>query len=114
MTVKASDKDLEDNGRISYYLQVNNENRQETNDFKIDEVSGELKVKHSLNRKDKARYELILVARDHGLPTQFETLRFLTILVVDVNENIPEFPEASNPYRFSVTENEGRDVRVGK
>lgn len=57
MTVKASDKDLEENGRISYHLQVNNENHQETNDFKIDEVSGELKVKHMLNRKEKARYK---------------------------------------------------------
>lgn len=54
------------------------------------------------------------MARDHGTPTQFEQLRFLTILLVDVNENNPEFPDASNPYKFFITENSPRDIRIGK
>lgn len=60
------------------------------------------------------RYELVLVARDHGSPQPFETLRFLSISLVDASESRPEFPDASNPYYFTVSENEERNVRVGK
>lgn len=114
LTVKANDSDKGENGRISYHLQANGENAQETETFKINEVSGELRLQQNLNQRKKSRYEIILVARDHGVPTNFEQLRFLTILLVDNNEGNPEFPDASNPYKFSVTENNARDVRIGK
>lgn len=114
LTVKANDSDNGDNGKISYHLQVNNENVQSTETFEINEISGELRVKTNLDRKIKSRYEIILVARDHGVPTNFEQLRFLTILIVDNNEDNPEFPDASNPYKFSIAENGERDIRIGK
>lgn len=114
LTVKANDSDHGDNGKLSYHLQVNNENVQETETFEINEISGELRLKHRLDRKKKSRYEIILVARDHGVPTNFEQLRFLTILLVDNNEGNPEFPDASNPYKFFVPENGERAVRIGK
>lgn len=114
LTVKANDSDHGENGKISYHLQVNNENVQETETFEINEISGELRLKQKLERKKKSRYEIILVARDHGVPTNFEQLRFLTILLVDNNEGNPEFPDASNPYKFSASENGERDVRIGK
>lgn len=114
LTVKANDSDKGENGRISYHLQVNNENVQETGTFEINEVSGELRLEQNLNQLKNSRYEIILVARDHGVPTNFEQLRFLTILLVDNNEGNPEFPDASNPYKFFVTENNERDIRIGK
>lgn len=114
LTVKANDSDSGENGKISYHLQVNNENVQDTETFEINEISGELRLKQRLDRKKKSRYEIILVARDHGVPTNFEQLRFLTILLVDNNEGNPEFPDASNPYKFYMAENGGRDIRIGK
>lgn len=60
------------------------------------------------------RYELVLVVKDQGTPSSFETLRFLTILLVDLNENKPEFPDASNPYKFLILENSPRNIRIGK
>ncbi|XP_052863844.1 cadherin-87A [Anopheles cruzii] len=114
MTVKATDNDPGANGKVLYYLQVNSQNVQETDEFSINEMSGELRIRHQLDRKRQARYELILVARDQGTPAWFETLRFLTVLLVDVNENYPEFPDASNPYKFFIAENGPRDVRIGK
>lgn len=114
LTVKANDSDHGENGKISYHLKVNNENVQETETFEINEISGELRLKQKLNRKKKSRYEIILVARDHGVPTNFEQMRFLTILLVDNNEGNPDFPDASNPYKFSATENAARDIRIGK
>lgn len=55
-----------------------------------------------------------MVARDAGNPTPFETLRFLSISIVDANENRPEFSDAANPYKISIKENSGRDVKIGR
>lgn len=114
MTVKANDEDAGDNGLVKYYLQVNNQNVLETDEFKIDEHTGELKLKKDLNREKQSKYELVLVARDQGMPSHFESLRFLTILIVSVNENKAEFPDASNPYKFFIVENSDRGIRIGK
>lgn len=57
---------------------------------------------------------MILVAEDHGTPKSFESLRFLSISIVDANENRPEFPDIANPYKISINENSGREVKVGR
>ncbi|XP_037922792.1 cadherin-87A [Hermetia illucens] len=114
MTVKAMDNDTGENGKISYHLQVNNKNIQESEAFTIDEHSGELRTRKQLNRNIRSTYDLILVARDQGTPSYFETLRFLSIILVDVNENRPEFSDASNPYKITVLENSPPDIRVGR
>lgn len=93
---------------------MNNQNVLETDDFRIDENTGELRAKHQLDRIRQSLYELVLVARDQGTPSWFESLRFLTILLVGANEIKPEFPDASNPYHFFITENRPRDIRIGK
>ncbi|EEZ99177.2 cadherin 23 [Tribolium castaneum] len=116
MTVKATDKDENENGRITYHLKVDGENVQETNEFSIDANTGELRSKKFLDREETSKYELVLVARDHGSPKWFETLRYLTILLVDTNDNRPEFPDShsANPYHFYVTENDKSGVRIGQ
>ncbi|XP_055907536.1 cadherin-87A isoform X2 [Eupeodes corollae] len=114
MTVKANDNDTGEDGRISYHLQINNQNVQETDEFVISKFTGELRSKKELHRKDRANYDLILVAQDHGTPKPFETLRFLSISIVDANENRPEFPDSANPYKVSINENSGREVKVGR
>lgn len=55
LTVKAVDNDTDENGKISYYLQVNDENVKETNDFKIDTETGELRSNRDLSRKERDR-----------------------------------------------------------
>lgn len=59
-------------------------------------------------------FDLILVARDSGNPTPFEALRFLTISIIDANENRPEFPDANNPYRIQIVENVLPNIKIGK
>lgn len=53
---------------------------------------------------------------DHGSPTWYETLRFLTIILVDTNDNRPEFPDSitAHPYRYYILENSPKDVRIGR
>ncbi|XP_049820113.1 cadherin-87A isoform X2 [Aethina tumida] len=116
MTVKATDKDEGENGRITYHFKIDGDNVQETKEFSINSNTGELKTKETLDREVQAKYELTLVARDHGSPKWFETVRHLTILLVDTNDNRPEFPDSktANPYHFYVTENNEKDLRIGQ
>ncbi|XP_011304986.1 cadherin-87A [Fopius arisanus] len=111
MRVRATDEDPGENGRISYFVKVGNRNVPETDEFMIDQESGELRAKIILDREVKSKFELVLVATDHGNPTNYETLRLLTIVLVDTNDNIPEFYEE---YSFHVAENRPKDSVVGR
>ncbi|XP_024937586.1 cadherin-87A isoform X2 [Cephus cinctus] len=111
MTVKASDRDPGENGRVGYHLKVGNKNVQETEEFTIDRETGELRAKIILDREVKNKFELVLVAADHGSPTTYETLRLLTVLLVDTNDNVPQFYDE---YTFNVPENRPKDYFVGK
>jgi len=51
------------------------------------------------------------VAADHGSPTAYETLRLLTVQLVDTNDNVPQFYEE---YNFHVSENRPKDYFIGK
>lgn len=65
---------------------------QETAEFHLDASSGELRTRMTLDRESRSSYELLLVAKDRGIQTSFETLRLLTVIVDDANDNEPEFP----------------------
>ncbi|KAJ8942766.1 hypothetical protein NQ318_002926 [Aromia moschata] len=116
MTVKAKDKDENENGRLTYHFKVDGENVQETKEFRIDANTGELRTKQLLDRETEPRYELVLVARDHGSPKWYETVRHLTVLLVDENDNRPEFPgsKSTNPYHFYVPENNENNILIGR
>ncbi|KAJ8670760.1 hypothetical protein QAD02_002019 [Eretmocerus hayati] len=111
MTVKAIDRDSGDNGKVSYHMKVGNRNAQETEEFSINQETGELRSKIILDRETKNKFELVLVAADHGSPTAYESLRLLTVLLIDANDNVPEFFEE---YNFNVPENRPKDFYVGK
>merc|ERR1719394_1989263 len=120
LRVQATDRDGSDNenGRISYFLKVNNINMLETDEFRIDETTGELKSKVRLDREERDHYELVIVARDHGTPVAFETLRFLNVVVEDIDDNSPRFPptltSANNVLKFTVEEEEDAGFVVGR
>ena len=48
----------------------------------------------AFDRETQDTYELVLVARDHGTPVSFETLRFVTVKIKDVNDHDPMFEKA--------------------
>nr|XP_012135515.1 PREDICTED: cadherin-87A isoform X2 [Megachile rotundata] len=111
LTVKAIDRDPGENGHVNYHLKVGNRNVQETEEFSIDQDTGELRSKIILDREAKSKFELVLVAADHGTPTAYETLRLLTIQLVDTNDNAPQF---FDEYHFHVSENRPKDYFIGK
>ena len=117
-TVYAVDQDGDDNenGRISYFFKVKNENVLETDEFSIDEQTGEIRVKVELDREVNDHYELVVIARDHGTPVAFETLRFLNVIVEDIDDHSPVFVQTgSSPVvRFTVPEEEQPGYLVGR
>ncbi|KAL3182236.1 hypothetical protein MRX96_007436 [Rhipicephalus microplus] len=76
------------------------------------------KRKSSFDRELRPRYELVLVAKDHGTPAPFETLRFLTVVLKDIDDNAPLFPRTRvtlrTPYVFHIKENLSSGFHVGK
>lgn len=58
ITLKATDQDLGENGRVTYYLKVGNKNVHETSEFHLDETSGELRTKIFLDREQKDSYQV--------------------------------------------------------
>ncbi len=60
---------------LRYFFKVNNENVGETESFSIDPETGEVRAKVRFDREEREKYELVLVAKDHGTPVSFETLR---------------------------------------
>nr|QTE34337.1 cadherin [Galleria mellonella] len=110
-TIKATDEDDGENGRVSYYLKVDNQNVGETQEFSLDPDSGELRTKTFLDREHKSEYQLVIAAVDNGTPAQFESLRLLTVVLADDDDNIPRFQHAQ--HNFSIRENLPPGVIIG-
>ena len=87
--VKAFDRDLGENGRVSYYLGG------KQNDFEINKVTGEISAITSLDREARSEYFLTIVAYDNGLNVQQSSSVEVEIHVQDVNDNSPKlYPKA--------------------
>ncbi|XP_030224437.1 protocadherin alpha-3 isoform X22 [Gadus morhua] len=61
-----------------------------------------LVTKTKLDREQRSRYHVTVVARDTGVPS-LSSEKTISVLVSDVNDNHPEF--SLSPYNFYITEN---------
>ncbi|KAK2161264.1 hypothetical protein LSH36_119g03060 [Paralvinella palmiformis] len=83
--VYAVDNDVGENARITYHMDENDA-------FQIDPVTGEIVIKHSLDRELVSGYTIGVTAMDHGSPPQSDSAD-IEITIVDVNDNAPIFLE---------------------
>ncbi|KAM0734385.1 Fat-like cadherin-related tumor suppressor-like protein [Formica fusca] len=96
----ATDADLGDNARVTYSLVT------ETNDFRVDPVTGVLSIFGKLDRERQEIYELRIRARDNGgkdtdtPPLYSDAL--VRVTVDDVNDNAPTF--ALSTYNVKIRE----------
>lgn len=58
MKAFAEDKDPGENGRVTYHFKVGNNNTQSTDEFTIDENTGELRTRVNLDREKKSNYQV--------------------------------------------------------
>ena len=58
--------------------------------FMINDVSGIITLAKSLDRESNIMHNLAVIAKDQGSP-QLSSTAFVTVVVLDVNDNPPEF-----------------------
>ncbi len=97
MSVATVDRDQGRNADIEYFL-----TRSDSENFDVGRLDGILRTTRSLDREDKAVYDLVVTARDNGVPRRSASMD-IRVHVLDANDNTPVFrPRA---YSATVTEN---------
>ena len=94
----AMDRDQGRNAEVRYSIESGNEN----GDFEMNPLNGVLRTIRSLDRETTPNYTLVIRASDLGVPPQHSD-EILRIVLRDINDNTPSFPQAS--YTESVDEN---------
>ncbi|KAH0625313.1 hypothetical protein JD844_033822 [Phrynosoma platyrhinos] len=102
VTVRATDRDAGENGRLTYHLAAGDPE----DDFTLDPISGKLSVARGLDRERVANYALVVRACDHGSPPRCASLT-IHVHVLDLNDNPPAFVQEA--YASEVPE----DLSVG-
>ena len=102
ITITAIDQDLGSNGRVKYRI-VQGGSGDSFGMFSLESETGLLRLQGELNYEITPKYVLNISATDEGSPPLF-SYQLLTIYVVDVNDNAPQF----HPSLFfgNVSENE--------
>ncbi|KAF7649184.1 hypothetical protein LDENG_00145410, partial [Lucifuga dentata] len=99
---RAVDLDADDSGNVQYSLLTS------TDMFRIDELTGEVRVTDRLDREMTPRYDLLIEARDQAkLSPQLFSTTELVVVLQDINDNPPKF--VPKVYKIKVPE----DVPVG-
>jgi hypothetical protein len=76
--------------------------------FTIDESTGTIRTKVTLDHEERAFYRLAVSVKDHGRPPK-ETVRQLQIEVLDLNDNRPTFSTSSFAFKVSHVTRAGHD-----
>ncbi|XP_069499437.1 cadherin EGF LAG seven-pass G-type receptor 3 isoform X2 [Ambystoma mexicanum] len=85
--ISATDEDVGENARITYFLEDN------IPQFRIDADSGAITLHAQLDYEDQMTYTLAITAKDNGIPQKSDTT-YVEIMVNDVNDNAPQFVSA--------------------
>ncbi|KAM4697236.1 protocadherin-16 [Discoglossus pictus] len=101
-TLSAWDPDAGHNGRLRYLLIDGDP----SGDFSLDASSGTLSTSHALDRETTSEYHLVVSVSDGGSPPLSVTT-VVSVLVLDLNDNIPTF--STSTYNVEVPE----DAPVG-
>ncbi|KAM9329220.1 protocadherin Fat 1 [Gastrophryne carolinensis] len=81
--IEAHDPDLGLSGQVRYSLLENGDGK-----FEIDKLSGAVRIVQELDYEEKQVYNLTARAKDRGKPNSLSSTCYITIEVIDVNENL--------------------------
>lgn len=85
----ASDHDQGTNGSVTYTLPSHVEQKYPET-FALDSLTGQLTTKIYLDREQTSHFEILVIARDQGIPPQSSTAT-VHLRIEDVNDNSPVF-----------------------
>ncbi|CAG5130951.1 unnamed protein product, partial [Candidula unifasciata] len=102
VVVSASDRDDGENARLTYSLgfQVPQDIR---DTFVVDPENGNVFARKELDYEFKQAYHFSVIVTDHGSPSR-SNFAYVTINVIDVNDNVPHIQINPAPGGESVTE----------
>ncbi|XP_053392678.1 cadherin-23-like isoform X2 [Mercenaria mercenaria] len=104
--IEATDEDHGRNSKITYEIQEEND----WEVFSIHPETGLLTNKVILDRETKERYEIKIKAEDNGVPNPLHSTLTLIIMVLDIDDNVPEFTVPRNkPYKIQIEEERVHD-----
>jgi hypothetical protein len=93
MAVATVDRDQGRNADIEYFL-----TRSDSENFDIGRLDGILRTTRSLDREERASYDLVVTATDNGSPRRSASMD-IRVHVLDANDNTPVF----RPKTYSAT-----------
>ena len=102
--VTATDKDKGANALVSYKITSGDSRK-----FTIDTKTGVITTSEKLDREEAASYNLVITARDHGIPSLSSTVS-VSVEVRDENDNTPKFSQPF--YQASVLENTAINTNI--
>ncbi|XP_045202941.2 protein dachsous-like [Mercenaria mercenaria] len=100
ISVTATDKDIGDNARISYYIE--NTAGGNSDWFQVDPNSGLVTTRGQVDCEVNSHPSFWIVAKDHGTPTRSSSVS-VVVSVRDINDKEPTFDQSL--YHASVSEN---------
>ena len=92
--VKAADSDVGENARLVYALldnPVNQSSLFDSSPFAVDPASGVIRATGSVDRELKSVYQFHVTAADCGSATSLTSTALVTVNVLDVNDETPQF-----------------------
>lgn len=94
------------NGDVYYSLAKGNEAGQ----FNLDSATGQLSLGRRLDRESQEIHHLIVVAKDAALKHPLSSNASITIVVLDENDNAPEFTQSSSEVSVLETSPTGTEL----
>ncbi|XP_002037796.2 cadherin-related tumor suppressor [Drosophila sechellia] len=94
------------NGDVYYSLAKGNEAGQ----FNLDSATGQLSLARRLDRESQEIHHLIVVAKDAALKHPLSSNASITIVVLDENDNAPEFTQSSSEVSVLETSPTGTEL----
>ncbi|KAK6187126.1 hypothetical protein SNE40_005218 [Patella caerulea] len=111
----AEDGDDGPSGIIDYGFMHGGIFTNQTKEFHINRVTGVIRAEIVYDREQVDRYFLQIIARDNDVNPQ-STSRFVTVKILDVDDNAPTFPMSNGvviPYDFEVYEDSPAGTFIG-
>ncbi|KAH8237858.1 hypothetical protein KR032_003993 [Drosophila birchii] len=104
--VYTQDADEGLNGDVYYTLAQGNEAGQ----FSLDSATGQLSLARSLDRESQEMHHLVVVARDAAIKNPLSSNATITVVVLDENDNAPEFTQSSSEVSVLETSPTGTEL----
>ncbi|XP_072352995.1 protocadherin Fat 1a isoform X3 [Scyliorhinus torazame] len=102
--IKATDLDSGTNGQVTYSLAQSQEFDHILELFTINSETGWITTLKELDHEQQRKYNIIVVASDHGEKVQLSTSSVVDVTVSDVNDNPPRF--TAEVYKGTVSEDD--------